>query len=511
MDTDNLTPEEKIELIRRTGLTNLFYFGRKIIGNEYLTESVHGRLATWLTSPDRKRFKLILLPRDCLKTTFISQTYSLWNLCKDSNTRILLSSEARDLSKLSLKAIKDTIKSNEMFRIFNGELAGDIINRKWNEEEIDVATRTSFSAKETNLSTAGIDVAITGMHFRIIICDDLHSEKNSKTKDQIEKVKEHIKLLMPMLEKDGDFIVIGTRWDDKDTYGWLMELRDDEGIYGQKSDKIFDVYQKSCENDDGSLFYPERLDARTLQIKKAIMGKWLFACQFMNNPIPMEGAIFQNRDIQVITSDKVPVGLFKVILIDPAGMDRVEDVTRDNPDYTAVVCIGIDSKKDVLGLHNLYLLDIQAGIFSEDRAIDVVVSMYNRHRPNILAVEKAGLSSFGKTLLQRISLLHSYIKVHDLKPKGRSKISRIMGLQPYSSNRKIYVIGENDNEEFFEEHMRFPKSRRDDVVDACAYVLDIIAEYGFSIDAGFDALMTDNSKDVERNIYDPFAYILDKR
>ena len=73
MDTTNLSPEEKIELIRRSSLTNLFYFGRKVMGNEYLTEDVHGKLATWLTSPDRKRFKLILLPRDCLKTTFISQ------------------------------------------------------------------------------------------------------------------------------------------------------------------------------------------------------------------------------------------------------------------------------------------------------------------------------------------------------------------------------------------------------------------------------------------------------
>lgn len=502
----DIKPEEKIEIIRRLGLTDLFYFGRTIVGSEYLTERVHGELSRWIEAPERRRFKLILLPRDSLKTTLISQIRILWKLCKNPDTRILLSSETRDLSKLSLKVIKDIITHKETFRIFYGELSGEEVGRKWNEEEIDVATRADFSAKETSISTAGIDVAITGMHFPLIVCDDLHSKKNSTTRDQIEKVKEHIKLLMPLLEKDGEFVVVGTRWDDKDAYGWLMELTDEEGIYGRKGEKIFDVYIKGCRNPDGSLFYPERLDEKTLAIKKAIMGRWLFAAQYDNSPIPLEGAVFQDKDIQVIGSDKVPQGLFKVILVDPASMDRIEDITRDNLDYTAIVCIGIASSKDILGLHDLYLLDIQAGIFSEDKAIDTVVSMYNRHRPNLLAVEKAALSSFGKTLMQRISAFHSYIKVHDLKPKGRSKVSRIMGLQPYSSNRKVFLIEENDNEEFLEEHMRFPKARRDDCLDAFAYVLDIIAEYDYAISAGFDAIDTAGRKD-EEVIYDPFDYI----
>ena len=67
----------------------------------------------------------------------------------------------------------------------NREISGG-----WTEDSIIYKNRT-IRAKEPSIFCSGVETAATGMHPDIIIMDDLVSERNVTTADQIEKVKQH--------------------------------------------------------------------------------------------------------------------------------------------------------------------------------------------------------------------------------------------------------------------------------------------------------------------------------
>jgi len=279
--------EEHIIKYKSAGEHSLFFFGREVVGNEFIVPHVHGELAKWLCSPERERVKVIggvetksklvmvLLPRDSLKTTFLSAIYPLWRIVNNPDIRILIDSESRDLSKMILKNIKDTIDNCKPLRAIWGDFNGQANGLTWNLEGIRVNGRTDYKAKEDTVETSGIDVAVTGRHYPLIILEDLHSERNTKSREQIQKVKDHIQLMMPLLENGGEMIVVGTRWSDDDSYDWITTIKDDN------NQPLFDTFIHSAYNDDGSAYYPERNNLASLALKKKTMSESLFSCQFL--------------------------------------------------------------------------------------------------------------------------------------------------------------------------------------------------------------------------------------
>jgi phage terminase large subunit-like protein len=68
----------------------------------------------------------------------------------------------------------------------------------------------------------------------------------------------------------------------------------------------------------------------------------------------------------------------------------------------------------------------------------------------------------------------------ELKPMGRGKKERILQFTPYNQNKLIHInkgCNEIFLEEFLNEWSRFPKSKRDDCLDASAYIFDYLAKY----------------------------------
>ncbi len=87
----------------------------------------------------------------------------------------------------------------------------------WTEDAITVGGRTR-NLKEPTISAAGIDAVKVGTHYDVIVCDDLHSQLNVTTPEQIRKVVEYYRLILSLLEPRGDLIVVGTRWHYSDPY-----------------------------------------------------------------------------------------------------------------------------------------------------------------------------------------------------------------------------------------------------------------------------------------------------
>lgn len=168
--------------------------------------------------------KLIVMPRGTFKSSITSVAYVIWRLINDPNLRILIDSEVYTNSVAFLRQIKGIIQSDKFMELF-----GDWRTRNWNEGELTISTRT-VNHKEATIRCGGVGVSLVSQHYSLIICDDLNTEKNSMTPEACEKVLNHYRMLLPILEPEGTLIVVGTRYSTADVIQVVIdtELSDEQ-------------------------------------------------------------------------------------------------------------------------------------------------------------------------------------------------------------------------------------------------------------------------------------------
>ena len=160
--------------------------------------------------------------------------------------------------------------------------------------------------------------------------------------------------------------------------------------------------------------------------------------------------------------------LENVVIVDPAKTVNM------NSEDSAVVGIGIDT----LG-NSLYIRDIDARKMHPDELYDAAINMCVRLNARVLAVEVTSLNEFitqpFKNELSRRGL--HYIEFVELKARGgsnaASKEQRVRALVPYYRQGLIYHKREACHG-LEAQLMAFPRARRWDIMDATAYVIELL-------------------------------------
>jgi hypothetical protein len=194
---------------------SLFTLTKVGLGYEQVTKETHLPICRMLQSETRK--KLLVIPRGCFKSTIASIAFPVWNLIRDPNHRILLDSELYTNSSKFLREIKGHLESKNMTDLF-GQFRTDF---NWNEGEITIKQRTKIY-KESSITCSGIGAQKTSQHYTIIIADDMNSPDNSMSEELREKVIDHYKLYISLLEPGGTIVVIGTRYAQGDLIGHIL-------------------------------------------------------------------------------------------------------------------------------------------------------------------------------------------------------------------------------------------------------------------------------------------------
>lgn len=195
---------------------DLYAFAKHGLGYKDLTITTHDPIAKLLMSETKK--KLIVVPRGCFKSTLASISYPIWLLINDFNHRILLDSELYSNSSKFLREIKGHLTSSHMTDLF-GEFYSD---SNWNESEITIKQRTKIY-KESSITCSGIGAQKTSQHYSVIVADDMNSPDNSMTQELRDKVINHFRLYVSLLEPGGTMIIIGTRYAQVDLIGHILE------------------------------------------------------------------------------------------------------------------------------------------------------------------------------------------------------------------------------------------------------------------------------------------------
>ena len=433
-----LTKEQALRqgvLIRETVLAykdDFFLFCKDFLGYKDMN-SEHKKLCDKLQYSE-KRFKLVLMPRYSFKSCVCTAGTSLWRLMKDPNLRILIYSDAIDKAKGFLTEIKNHIEGKaggSKFRKNLGAYETDPRkDGKWNDSEIVISTRYDHHA-EHSIEIAGIETSKVGKHYNIIIFDDIVSDKNITTKEQMDKVKECYKKSLSMLVPGGEIIMIGTIWHFNDLYRQI--------IAENKERETFEIVNRDAEevNDEGKLIFEDiGLTKEFLDFQKSQQGSYIYSCLYRNNPVDQEDSIFKTNDFCFYNAKSED--LYITGTIDPAG---------EGGDYTGLTVVGTDHKM------NMYILESIQRKMSPSVMIETIMNLNYKYRFKMFGIETIFFRNMLKLELERVrNDMHAedpknfpMFGIHEFDSSsraGRSKFTRIMALQPYHEGHKIFFPGD---------------------------------------------------------------------
>jgi len=202
------------QAIKEMMLSDFYLFAKLGLGYKDMEWEVHGESIKTLESAAAR--KLIVLPRGTFKSSLGSVAYPIWRLLKNPDLTILLDSELYTNSKNLLREIKGHLVSSRFINIF-GNLSGN----KWDEGEIILSSRTRIR-KEASITVGGIETTKVGQHYDIIVGDDYNSAQNSDSPEKCQKVIDHFKYNLNILNPGGEYLIIGTRYAELDVIGFLL-------------------------------------------------------------------------------------------------------------------------------------------------------------------------------------------------------------------------------------------------------------------------------------------------
>src|SRR2546422_2051204 len=227
--------EEKRQQWRARSLRDLYWFAGTVInyGDRVpVREGPHALLCKFVEKRtghkalDGARYRKIEMPRETGKTTLVTEAYVVQRICANQDIAILIANEKEQNAKDFLSEIKHQFETNGLLRALFPEVVPPDFNETTCSASRIIVNRKS-GRKEPTVSVIGVGGTVTGMHYDVIVCDDIISREameNARAGSWqiMHQVNRWIHQLEPLLNSNADpfpeIIFIGTRWWHKDSY-----------------------------------------------------------------------------------------------------------------------------------------------------------------------------------------------------------------------------------------------------------------------------------------------------
>lgn len=422
----------------------------------------------WLETFDKPwQRRLQLSPRGHGKSTVWGVLGVLSTIVLEQSSRVLIVSKTETLASRLLRQIGYYAKRlNE---------AGMIPELKtFNNTELRLK---GVESKEPNVTAVGVLGSITGMHFDIMIGDDILDDRNTQRASQREAVWEWftgslLQLALPHTRT----LLIGTRKHPEDLYGKLiadpawdsqvesavLKWPDNFERAFSQGDPIeqFFTFGENGEvlaikkEGDWEVLWPESWDIDRLLLDRLMSGQVMFDREKQNDVSFYCGHIFKREWITYYEEKPPREGLNVYIACDLAISQN------SSADYFALVVAGMD----IDGMW--YLLDIYKGHIGFSKQLEVISEKTAYWQPLIVGIESISYQKSLLDSLQREGFVPA-IGIHNSAPKE----SRIRSLQPMFEQGRIKIS--EDHEAFVQELLDFPGGEHDDMIDALEMAISL--------------------------------------
>lgn len=408
----------------------------------------------------------------------------------DSTTAIF--SYKKPAAEKFLEAIRGILEDPAMVWAFPEILWDKTPTSQWSLQGGIRVKRENNARKEHTVEAFGlIEGMPTGGHWDHRIYDDVETADLAMNPDQLQLCFERFEMSRNLGTEGGTEQVIGTYYSH---CGFLVKLDDKRTIHGEKMYLLRVVPA----TDDGKITgKPVLFSQAYLDSKKTDST---FNTQQLCNPSPLHDIKLRWDFFRPIDPNELPKDRLKFVIIDPAGDKDVQSGAKN--DSWAIMCVSVNPYMDELGNSDVYLEDLTTGEMSLSTAIDAACNMYIRNgRIAMLAVEKVANDTTYEHIRKALIARGKFIEIKKskryggnmmlLSPMGRTKNYRIESALSWPlNNGKLHYSTDLDIDSISklqEECNKFPFYHVD-ILDALAYVYDILKEdtFIFSLDSDED-------------------------
>lgn len=501
---------------------------------------VHKELAAFVSKPQysytssvgvptkqmsgKERRRLILIPRGHLKSTLCSVGYVLWRIWRNPNIRIAVCTATKELALQFIREVKQYLEDEDLQeRVWNNRphIQGRMIpvldkiaarrrdRLRWDEQpEFTEASDKKIVwradaiqvmrdniMKEPTIIAASPGANITGMHFDMVVDDDIINDDTVATNTKIDKTLTWAQDLESVIDPQrmvkmgvigakgyyevvGDEVVIlGTRYARHDYYGYILDNLD----LLEYSTFIRNVYKNGVDDKDGFL-WGEKFNAEVLDRIKRRQGARRFASQYLNQIMADEDIIFKLEQIQYIFASDFEIkdGYVEWQKIDEHGIARhfrVKPIIMVDPaisekkgaDYSVLTVGGQDVDR------NLYIFDIVYGRFLPDVLVEKLYDLVKKWKCNVAHIETVAFQQSLIYIIRNAFKKYKPIVLNEYRPKGEKKARITTFLEPLFSNKSIYLEKRLGGiTELQEELTYFPQATvKDDIIDTFAMIAEV--------------------------------------
>lgn len=485
---------------------DFWFFQCRVYGNADTMNQLHLEMCERWQKREEARYSIWLLPRSHLKTSCYTEAGILWSLIKDPHRRFLIANAKLDNAVDILANIKNCVTINDIFRWLFPEYCPDLASKtlqarcKWLTHRLDFPCSKWAGRKEGNIEVMSVGASLVSKHYDEIIFDDPVNDDNTATKELRDKVSRWYRNALQLRHDANSRIrLIGTRWHFDDLYSRLIRAehgrRAKDAERGLKVVPRYWIYHRQVVEkvevggetivgyDNVQPIWPERFTKESIEEIRDENGSYIFSCQYMNNPLPEEDAIFKHSDINVVDEYDIPEGVTNYISTDIA----VEDTEQG--DWWVITVASFDS------MGHMYVREVIRDKLLTSSFLEHVAALTKKWNPVKVSVET---TAFQKTLLK--TYREWSIKNHHNIPwveveRGRSsKRKRILSFQPRVERGDFSIEeGIRNYEWIIDEMTTYPRSTHDDILDTLA-----------DLDALFFSSPEDSQREIPKNTYDGF-------
>lgn len=523
IDIANDLPAMQAAKMRINCLGSLYYFIRVGLKRRRLTETLH---KPWCLSLERDHLKDVYeLPRDHFKSTICSEGFPIWRslpfmdvdeaafralgygdefiafmkrMHRRDARNLLVAENITNAAKLGTR-IKGHYESNDRFRTLFPEILPDTDCTWTNYSLVHKRTLGAAPHGEGTFDFLGVGGALQSRHYDgLLIQDDLVGRKAIESVSIMEKTIEYHQLLVGAFENpdeathENDEFIVGNRWSYNDLNSHIRE-----------HEPWFNVITHSAlggccpEHPPDTPIFSEEFSFEKLLRWRNRLGNYHFSCQFLNNPAAPENADFKaewlsnfyiedanekngfKRMIRhIVKSDGIvrrdfPVSHLRIgMTVDPnhsgnAGLGRCRH---------AIMVVGLSSDL------NYYLLQAWAKACGYDEFYAKIFELAGDWGLTKIGLETIAAQKYIGHHIQSMSRLRDQrLSIVELKGEVEGPDGELTRKKEWRIRNVLAPIFESEHffmqakfQDFFGEYTTFPKGRFVDMLDALAYMPQLI-------------------------------------
>lgn len=408
-----------------------------------------------------KRVIINIAPRHS-KSTMSSYLFPAWFIGKFPTRKVIMASHTGDLAVDFGRKVRNLIASSIYGTVFpNVSLAADSkAAGRWN---------TNAGGEYYAL---GVGAAMAGRGGDLVVIDDPHSEQEAKSGNPaiFDSAYEWYQSgPRQRLQPGGAIVVLMTRWNRRDLTGRLVEnmIRSPDGDQWK-------IIELPAIMPSGLPLWPEFWPLEELLKTKASMDSRYWQAQYMQNPVPDEGAIIKREWWRAWTKGEPPECEYIIGSVDAAAE------TNNRADHTSLTVWGVFYRDDEATgekTAHIILLESIRRRMEYVELKDLAFTMYKDWEMDTLIVEK---KSAGTQLYQEMR--RAGVPVTEFTPTRATgdKMVRLNAVADIVRAGLVwYPEGQAWAEELIDEVAGFPSYGSDDRVDTTAMALARFRSGGF--------------------------------